>query len=80
MPKPKPFSRPSLTLITTPREWRENVKMSDIHPDDTIAEVGLVVELHIDFVRSTVTIINGIGEPHVFRTSDTVRAFVRTDT
>lgn len=77
MPKPKPFSRPSVNLDRVSREWM-NVRASRVTVGDTIGGYG-----QVHFVEETPTGLvmfeAGQGNQVTFARTDLIWAFVEVE-
>ncbi len=75
MPRPKPFSRNSVSLSSSEkREWK-NILAADVAVDDVVRDVGKVQAVNRDAYRSVVEVIS--NDVFYFSMSDTVYAFVK---
>ena len=73
MPRPKPFSRNSVSLSSSEkREWK-NILAADVAVDDVVRDVGKVQAVNRD--ASVVEVIS--NDVFYFSMSDTVYAFVK---
>jgi len=76
MPRPKPFSRNSVSLSSTEkREWK-NLPARQIEPGDIVLDVGKVQSVNIDDHRVTIEVIS--GDAFYFDVDRTVLAFVKS--
>jgi hypothetical protein len=76
MPRPKPFSRNSVSLSSTEkREWK-NVPAGQIEPDDVVRDVGKIQHVSKDAYHGKVELIS--NDVFYFNMDETLFAFVKS--
>lgn len=75
MPKPKPFSRPSIDLTRPDRAWRE-VRAESIVLGDMLAELGVVMTIT---PGDRTVLLEGPEKSRTFERDRIVLAFVRQE-